>query len=151
MRIGKRNFASRKRKIAGLCAFVLAGVIGVGAYAFTAANTVKAQDAGAGVHVVGGYEQTKGVYYEWNVAGTENTAVDFVLKGELKPSDVKVAVTKEEHPSTEAEWSDCPEANIKAAGAEEYEVKCELATAVPNANADHLTIAAVSEGEVKIK
>ncbi len=151
MRIGKRSFASRKRKIAGLCAFVLAGVIGVGAYAFTAANTVKAQTAGAGAHVVGGYEQTKGVYYEWNVEGTENTAVDFVLKGELIPSDVKVALTKETHPSAEAEWSDCPEANIKEAAADEFEVKCELATPVPNASADNLTIAAVSEGEVKIK
>jgi hypothetical protein len=152
MRKGKRTFASRKRKIAGLCAFVLAGVIGVGAYAFTASNTVKQQDAGAGVHVVGGYEQTKGVYYEWNVEGTENTAVDFVLKGELEPSDVKVAVTKEEHPAATTEWSDCPKANIKAAGgAEEYEVKCELEKPVPNASADHLTIAAVSEGEVKIK
>ena len=72
-------------------------------------------------------------------------------RGELKPADVKVALTKEEHPAAEAEWSDCPKANIKAAGAEEYEVKCELATPVPNASADHLTIAAVSEGEVKIK
>ena len=149
MRIGKRSFASRKRKIAGLCAFVLAGVIGVGAYAFTAANTVKQQTAGAGVHVVGGYEQTKGVYYEWNVAGTENTAVDFVLKGELEPHQVKVAVTPTENPTEEAQWSTC--STIGAGpGAEEYEITCPLTPAVKNANADYLTIAAVSEGEVKI-
>jgi hypothetical protein len=149
MRIGKRSFASRKRKIAGLCAFVLAGVIGVGAYAFTAANTVKAQTAGAGVHVVGGYTQTKGVYYEWNVGGTENTAVDFVLKGELEPHQVKVAVTPAENPTEAGQWSTC--STITAAGAEEYEITCPLVPAVENAKADYLTIAAVSEGEVKIQ
>ncbi len=99
MRKGKRTFASRKRKIAGLCAFVLAGVIGVGAYAFTASNEVKAQTAGAGAEAVTGYKQIEGVYYEWNVEGTENTAVKFVLEGALKPHDVKIALTKEPNPA----------------------------------------------------
>ena len=74
MRKGKRTFASRKRKIAGLCALVLAGVIGVGAYAFTASNTVKAQDRWCRCRQrVAGYKQIGGDYYEWNVEGTENT------------------------------------------------------------------------------
>src|SRR5271169_6437865 len=58
MRKGKRTFASRKRKIAGLLAFVLAGVIGVGAYAFTASNTVEAQVAGSGAGAVTGFAIT---------------------------------------------------------------------------------------------
>ncbi len=59
MRIGKRSFASRKRKIAGLCAFVLAGLLAVGAYAFTASNT-QAEESGAGANtaIVSGYKTT---------------------------------------------------------------------------------------------
>jgi hypothetical protein len=59
MRIGKRSFASRKRKIAGLCAFVLAGLLAVGAYAFTASNTqAKESGAGANSETVSGYKTT---------------------------------------------------------------------------------------------
>jgi hypothetical protein len=151
MRKGKRTFASRKRKIAGLCALVLAGVIGVGAYAFTASNTVKAQTAGAGAEAVTGYKQIGGDYYEWNVEGTENTGVKFVIEGALKPNDVKIALTKEEHPAATAEWSDCPAGNVEELTPTTFAVTCALETPVPNASADHLTIAAVSEGVVKIK
>ncbi len=125
MRIGKRKFASRKRNIAGLCAFVLAGVIGVGAYAFTASNEVKARYAGAGTATVSGYTNPADVSYTFNGAGTEMTAVNFVLKGTEIPSDVKVALTP--GTPTGGEWVDCVGSGgeIKAAGgAEEYEVSC---------------------------
>src|SRR5262249_36517114 len=44
-----------KRKIAAVLAFVLAAVIGVSAYAFTASNTVAEHSAGAGAATVSGY------------------------------------------------------------------------------------------------
>src|SRR5580692_7348164 len=69
MRIGKRNFASRKRKTAGLFAFVLAGVIGVGAYAFTAKAEVKERSVGAGTAAVTGYTVQGNEQYSFNEAG----------------------------------------------------------------------------------
>ncbi len=152
MRIGKRKFASRKRKIAGLCAFVLAGVVGVGAYAFTASNTIQKQSAGAGTIAVGSYEE-EGVYYEWDVAGTHNTAVDFILKGADAPTDVAVALTKEAEPKANSDWQDCVKSGKISAGkgAGEWEVECKFETPVENKTGDNLTVAAVSNGKVVIE
>jgi hypothetical protein len=151
MRKGKRTFASRKRKIAGLCAFVLAGVIGVGAYAFTASNTVPAQAAGGGQAVVSGYVES-GVSYTWNEAGTEITKVNFDLTSaeKLKPSDVKVALSAAA-PVT-ADWVDCPKAGYVKVSVEETEIICTFpATGVANAAGLQLTVAAVSEGNVVVE
>ena len=95
MRIGKRTFASRKRKIAGLCAFVLAGVIGVGAFAFTASNTIPAQAAGGGTNAVSGYTES-GVSYTWSLSGEYITEAHVILTNaeKLEPSDVAVALSK---------------------------------------------------------
>ena len=151
MRKGKRTFASRKRKIAGLCAFVLAGVIGVGAYAFTASNTVPAQAAGGGQAVVSGYTES-GVSYTWNEVGTKITKANFDLtsKENLEPSDVKVALSKAA-PKT-AEWVDCAKAEYTVVSAEETEIVCTFpGEGVPNAEGLQLTVAAVSEGEVVVE
>src|SRR5579862_8430119 len=123
MRIGKRGIASRKRKVAALCAFALAGVIGVGAYAFTASNTVPAQAAGGGQAVVSGYTES-GVSYTWNEVGTKITKVNFILASteKLEPSDVKIALSPAA-PKT-AEWVDCPKAAYVAKSAEETEIEC---------------------------
>jgi hypothetical protein len=152
MRIGKRKFASRKRNIAGLCAFVLAGVIGVGAYAFTASNEVPKQSAGGGQAVVSGYKET-GVSYTWNVAGTDITAAHFDLtsKEELEPSDVKVALTAGA-PTKETEWVDCPKGEYKVESPEETEITCKFtAPGVENVVGTQLTVAAVSEGTVVVE
>lgn len=148
--IGRRRFASRKRKAAALLAFVLAGVIAAGAYAFTASNEIKEQAAGAGTVEVTGYKNTKDVSYTWNGAGTEMEAVNFVLEGKEKPSDVKVALSKAEEP-VESEWVDCAESGgeIKELTATTFEVSCHFK--VPNAEGDHLSVAAVSEGKVIIQ
>jgi hypothetical protein len=45
----------RKRNMAGVLAFAVAGIIGVSAYAFTASNTVASHSAGAGAATVSGY------------------------------------------------------------------------------------------------
>jgi hypothetical protein len=177
MRIGKRSFASRKRKIAGLCAFVLAGVIGVGAYAFTASNTVRAQAAGGGTAVVSGYTQT-GVSYTWSTNGHYITEAHIILTNaeKLKPSDVAVALSTAAEPVAE-EWVDCPGITAVSGSETESEVVCkfkggegayknatEHATnkfateGVPNvegtspeADGNELSISAVSEGIVIIE
>ncbi|HSZ05273.1 MAG TPA: hypothetical protein VK778_08725 [Solirubrobacteraceae bacterium] len=148
MRKGKRTFASRKRKIAGLCAFVLAGVIGVGAYAFTASNIVPAQSAGGGSNVVSGYTEV-GKSYTFSANGEETTGVELILKGEQEPHDVKVALTKAA-PTLSTEWSDCPEADISKLAAKEFLAKCTFKAAIPDAEGLLLSVTAVSQGEVII-
>jgi len=152
MRKGKRTFASRKRKIAGLCAFVLAGVIGVGAYAFTASNTVPAQAAGGGQAVVSGYTES-GVSYTWNAEGIDITKVHFILTSteNLNPSDVEVALTAAA--PTGADWVDCPNTEYVAIkGKEQTEIVCTFkAPGIANAAGLQLTVAAVSEGKVVVE
>jgi hypothetical protein len=171
MRKGKRTFASRKRKIAGLCAFVLAGLMGLGAYAFTASNTVPEQAAGAGANTVTGYTEA-GASYTWSANGEFITGAEIKLKatkkGVVEPSDVAVALSEETgKPPTTDEWVDCPAANVTVLTAEEeWLVKCVFlanegahtsltaftkaytyaANGVPNAKGNELTVAAVSEG-----
>jgi hypothetical protein len=171
MRKGKRTFASRKRKIAGLCALVLAGVVGVGAYAFTASNTIPEQAAGAGANTVTGYTEV-GASYTWSANGEFITGAEIKLtatkKGVVEPSDVAVALSeKTGEPPTQDEWVDCPTANISVLKAEEeWLVKCVFlankgahtsltafteaysyaTNGVPNAKGNELTVAAVSEG-----
>lgn len=91
MRKGKRTFASRKRKIAGLCAFVLAGILAVGAYAFTASNT-QAQESGAGANTA-------------NVAGYKTSSLHFTLEAGGKAEEAEFTATAEngESQATEAE------------------------------------------------
>ncbi len=175
MRKGKRTFASRKRKIAGLCAFVLAGLMGLGAYAFTASNTVPAQAAGGGTAKVSGYTE-KGVSYTWSLSGEYITEGHFVLTNaeKLKPSDVAVSLSDAAVPAAE-EWIDCPSTGYTALSEEETEVVCKFkagkgawknateqetnkfeATGVPgNPSAtnggNELTISAVSEGKVIVE
>ena len=151
MRIGKRRFASRKRNVAGLCAFVLAGVIGVGAYAFTASNTVPAQSAGAGQAVVSGYTES-GVSYTWNAEGTDTTAVNFDLTNteSLEPSDVKVALT-EGAPKAGTEWVDCSPTEYTVISPEETEIVCKFSGGIEDKAGTQLTVAAVSEGEVVVE
>jgi hypothetical protein len=173
-RIGRRTFASRKRKVAGLLAFVLAGVLGLGAYAFTASNTIPAQAAGGGTAAVSGYEET-GVSYTWSLTGEYITEATFLLTStaKLKPSDVAVALSTAAKPAAE-EWVDCP-APYTVKSATEWEVVCKFkegkgafenattqaknifeAKGVPgNPNATNggkeLTVSAVSEGKVIIE
>lgn len=174
MRKGKRTFASRKRKIAGLCAFVLAGLMGLGAYAFTASNTIPAQAAGGGTAAVSGYEE-KGVSYTWSLSGEYITEAHVILTNttKLEPTDVAVALSDAAVP-TAKEWVDCP-GPYTAVTTEETEVICKFkggegafesanvhaankfATfGVPgNPNAENggneLTVSATSQGQVIIE
>jgi hypothetical protein len=169
MRKGKRTFASRKRKIAGLCAFVLAGLMGLGAYAFTASNTVPAQAAGGGAAAVSGYTET-GASFTWSLNGEYITKGEVYLENvsEIKPSDVAVSLGNGATPTAE-EWVDCPEGpgggEYKEISKTKWEVECVFkagtgahktatefetykytANGVPNANGNELTLSAVSQG-----
>ena len=88
--MGKRN-PRRRRWIVGL---VTAVVIGVGAYTFTASNTVDATSAGAGSGAISGYSATS-VAYTLNssdpskidaVAFTLSPVTTTTVKAQLVPS-----------------------------------------------------------------
>lgn len=136
--------------MAGLLTLLLAGVIGLGAYAFTASNEIKQQAAGAGTVEVTGYKNVKDDSYTFNEAGTYMTAVNFVLEGKEIPSDVKVALSKETAPKT-GEWVDCAGSGgkIKELTATTFEIECKFN--VKNEDGNQLSVAAVSEGEVKVE
>ncbi len=140
MRIGKRSFASRKRKIAGLCAFVLAGVIGVGAYAFTASNTVEPVRAGAGSAKISGYTVKEPENWTFSETGEDMTKVTFELSEEA--TDVAAALS--EGPPITADWKDCGATAAK-------KVTCTFAAPVEDVKGDKLSVAAVSHGTVTIE
>jgi hypothetical protein len=142
MYFGKRSFASRKRKIAGLCAFVLAGVIGVGAYAFTASNTVAAHSAGAGSAVVSGYSIESPTNYSFSGNGLDMTSVTFDLN--KAATDVQVALTA--GLPEQADWTDCG----ASGGSTPWAVTCTFGTPVLDGNGLKLSVAAVSSGKVTI-
>jgi hypothetical protein len=148
MRKGKRTFASRKRKIAGLCAFVLAGVLAVGAYAFTASNTIKSEIAGVGSNTLTSYEVTGNDSYTVNANGTTLEDTVFVVKGVKIPTDVEAALSPGAAPTLKAEWADCSKP-FTSVGAEEWEVSCPITDNFETG--DHLWVAAVSEGKVEIE
>lgn len=132
----------RTRNIAGVLAFVLAGAIAAGAYAFTASNTVPAHSAGAGAAVVSGYEISSPTNYTFSADGLKMTEVSFNLnKG---ASDIKVALTA--GAPTQPDWTDCG-----ASEASPFEVTCKFTTPVGDAEGLKLSVAAVSTGTVTIE
>jgi hypothetical protein len=145
---GRRNLASRKQRLAALTAFALAAVLGVGVYAFTASNTVKAHKAGAGAGAVTGYEVTSHVSYTWNKTGLNVIKAAFKLSAEA--TDVAVALTAGT-PTTDEDWTDCGPTGAA------NEVICDFTKAkafpegVPNNEGNELSVAAVSEGNVVIE
>lgn len=148
---GRRKLASRKQRLAALTVFALAAIVGLGAYAFTASNTVPAHKAGAGAGKVTGYTVASHVSYTWNEAGTYVTKANFTLNEAA--SDVAVALTPTT-PTSGEDWVDC---GATKAG---NEVECKFTEAtlpayngkgVPNGEGDELSVAAVSEGQVVIE
>jgi hypothetical protein len=146
---GRHKLVGRKRRLAALSAFVLAAVLGVGVYAFTASNTVPAHKAGAGAGAVTGYTVTSHVSYTWSAAGEKVIAAHFTLNEPA--SDVAVALTPAA-PGSAEDWTDC---GATTGGGNE--VSCEFTKAgafpegVPNGEGDKLSVAAVSEGKVVIE
>jgi hypothetical protein len=132
----------RRRNVAGLFAIALAGVLAVGAYAFTASNTVPSHSAGAGSATVSGYEVSSPTNYTFSADGTKMTEVTFNLN--KAASDIKVALTP--GAPAQADWTDCG-----ASEASPFEVTCKFGTPVPDAEGLKLSVAAVSTGSVTIE
>jgi hypothetical protein len=146
--LGRRSINGRKRKLAGLFALLLACVIGVGAYAFTASNTVKPHFAGGGSATVSGYEVKEPTKYTWTQDGKFLTEVVFELNHAAK--DVKVAYVETGTPKT-ADWADCGESvgvvvTCKLKGAPAY-----AAEGVPNADAVEMSVVANENGEAAVE
>jgi hypothetical protein len=132
----------RKRNIAGLFAIALAGVLAVGAYAFTASNTVPNHSAGAGSATVSGYVVSSPTNYTFSEDGTHMTEVTFDLN--KAASDVKVALSAAA--PVKADWTDCG-----ASETSPFEVTCKFTTPVLDENGLKLSVAAVSSGTVTIE
>jgi hypothetical protein len=140
---GRRRIVGRNRKVAGLLAVVLAAVLGVGAYAFTASNTVAEHSAGAGAATVSGYVVNSPTNYTFNESGETMTKVTFDLN--KAASDVAVALTKAAPAGTD--WADCGASEA----ASPWAVTCTFAKPVPDAEGLKLSVAAVSSGTVTIE
>jgi hypothetical protein len=141
-----------KRNTAALAALVVAGVAGVGAYAFTATNSVPAENAGAGLAKVSHFTATK-VSYTFSADTTTVTAIGFDLSGTVKPTDV--AVDLEAHGATpdKTHYVHCDNASTVADGAGEWAVTCPGLTFsnTGDVNGDNdLYIAAVTSGTVNL-
>ena len=143
MHLGRRGIVGRNRKLAGLLVFVLAGLLAVGAYAFTASNSVPAHSAGAGNAVVTGYEVSSPTNYTFSEDGLTMTGVKFNL--DKAASDVAVALSAAN--PVEADWADCGESEK----ASPFGVTCKFKTPVLDANGLKLSVAAVSTGTVTIE
>jgi len=129
--------------MAGLLVFVVASVIGVSVYAFTASNTVASHSAGAGAATVSGYTVTSPTNYTFSADGLTMTNVTFDL--DKTASDVQVALTA--GLPEKADWTDCGASE----GASPYAVTCTFPTPVPDAEGLKLSVAAVSSGTVTIE
>jgi len=129
-------------------ALVVAGVLGVGAYAFTASNTVTPHAAGGGAAVVSGYKVEGPSEYKWNDAGTKMVQVVFKINHPAK--DVKVAYTEEGKAPVKEDWADCGEAAAEV-------VTCNLtgatayAEGVPNADASEMAVVANEYGTAEVE
>jgi hypothetical protein len=147
--LGRRSIAGRKRKAAGLFALLLACVIGVGAYAFTASNTVTPHFAGGGAAGVTGYKVEGPSEYKWNDPGTKMIQVKFELNAEAK--DVKVAYTKNATPPVKGDWADCGEAVAKVVTCNLTTTEAYGAEGIPNANAEEMAVVANQYGTAEVE
>jgi hypothetical protein len=131
---------NRFRAATGLVTVALCATVAVGAYAFTASNTVPAHSAGSGAAAISGYTVPNPAY-TFSADGTKVTAVGFNLdKG---ASDVQVALTAT---PVHADWQDC-----SASGATTpFAVTCSFATPVAVGSATNLSVVAVSTGVATI-
>jgi hypothetical protein len=142
MHIGRRNTGGR-RGVAGLLVFVVASVIGVSVYAFTASNTVASHSAGAGSATVSGYTVASPTNYTFSSDGTTMNSVTFNL--DKAASDVAVALTAAL--PTKGDWTNCGASGASAP----FAVTCTFGTPIPDGNGLKLSVAAVSSGTVTIE
>jgi hypothetical protein len=139
---GRRNIGGR-RGVAGLLVLVVASVIGVSVYAFTASNTVASHSAGAGSAAVSGYTVASPTNYTFSADGTTMNAVTFDL--DKAASDVAVALTA--GAPSHGDWTDCGASE----GSTPFAVTCTFGTPIADGEGLKLSVAAVSSGTVTIE
>ncbi len=143
----RRKLAGRKRRVAALAAFVLAALLGVGVYAFTAKNTVEAGRAGVGSETVGGYT-IKEPEYTFGTNGTTITKAKFELNHAASNVDFTMIDGAGTPTKAEYEENTCTE----KAGSTGLIWECELKVPIHNEEeAQKLYVLAVSHGPVTIE
>jgi hypothetical protein len=131
--------------VAALAAFVLAAVLGVGAYAFTASNTVKPVHAGLGDETISGYE-VKEQEFIFGTEGRDIKAVKFKLSAPASAVDAAVLDAAGNPTTAEYEGNKC----VEAGNDEEW--LCTLENEVANESANQrLYVLAVEHGAVTIE
>ena len=134
-----------KRNTAALAALVVAAVAGVGAYAFTASNTVPASAAGSGTQTVDGY--TVGTpSYTFSDDGVYIDEADFSVTGAEQATAVDAALTATSTP-VKADWLACTVGATTGTGPYVTAVTCDFtAKNITAANGANLGVLAVSNG-----
>jgi hypothetical protein len=134
-----------KRTTAAIAALVVAAVAGVGAYAFTASNTVPSEYAGAGNATIGHYVVTN-VGYEFSPDATKIDGMSFDL--DHPASDAQVALIDSAATVAAGDYVDCGAAVGASAP---YVVTCDFSGApITNTANEKLYIAAVTSGAVTL-
>jgi hypothetical protein len=132
-----------KRKTTSALAVLVAGVAAIGAYAFTASNTVPAHDAGVGVNTVTGYTVTTHPTYTYSADGT--SIIDVTFQVDKAATDVAVALKDHGVAPVLADWLHCGPV------AANTDLTCTFAAPVPiGATQQDLFVAAVDTGLVQI-
>lgn len=118
------------RSVAGLGAVLAAGVVAMGAHAFTASNTVPDTKAGIGAGAISGYVVTD-VAYTFSADGTNITGVDFNLDGLADTLKIKLFGADS--------WHSCTPGTTAVTG--KYAATCTGFT-IANASATELSVLA---------
>jgi hypothetical protein len=98
-------FKFRKRKLTGVLVAVVAAVAAVGAYAFTASNTVPAHDAGVGFSTVSGYTVTDHPVYQYTADALSIDKVTFTL--DKAATAVAIAIVPTGQAPVAGDWRQC--------------------------------------------
>ncbi len=127
------------RKPMGVGVVILAAAAAVGAYAFTASNTIAdAGSAGIGQQTISGYTVTNVSYTQNSADPSKWSAVDFTLDKLATQVQVKFDDSQSSLPSSG--WIDCTANGSTVASSAPYDVHCVL----PNVDSalDTLTVVA---------
>ncbi len=127
------------RKPIGIGIVVLAAAAAVGAYAFTASNTITdAGSAGIGSQTISGYDVTNVSYTQDGTDPSKWTAVDFTL--DQAATQVQVKFDDSNSVLTTSGWIDCTQNGSTIASSAPYDVHCVLPDV--DSRLDTLTVAA---------
>lgn len=116
-------FSNLKRS-AGLGIIVVAAAAGLGAYAFTASNTVDGGNAGVGTATISGYAVSNVSYTQDSTDPSTWSAVDFDL--DSNATQVQVKFDDSNNVLTSSGWIDCSANGSTIAHTAPFAVHCVL-------------------------